>query len=399
MKYTVLRLSDGNHMFPFLYDGEYIYCPDYNPTVYNKQPQYHLIIRYGGPTGKELNVLFDSSMFVACKKFRHEGHNYNQSFYVGCDKDWFVQHITLQAWKNAEYVWLDGECQLQGGEADPDYTSVQEARIADKSPFTISVVTNKYGICIPGKLANLEAYFRANYAYDDSRIIIKAQVAVMDENDIYWQSDTITAKPGYDICFELLGWPFTLNHQWKDDLRIVGILHVIIEQPISNDEGEKYSINIDTRSNPFQITESVFARLLSTAQGYHTITGLDNMLINKPRVINKNLVQVVEMTAQTDSKSNIVQPVFFRTRELANLILHPAVTENVCINLDAYKAQTTKFFIKVEGVTFPEIGRTESGVIFKVQGNMLPGKAAGGVYYILNHDLDLVTTGKYTYDA
>lgn len=123
------------------------------------------------------------------------------------------------------------------------------------------------------------------------------------------------------------------------------------------------------------------------------------MLVNKPRIINKNLVQVVEMTAQTDSKSNIIQPVFFRTRELANLILHPEVTENVCINLDAYKAQVTQFFIKVEGVVFPEVGRTESGVIFHVQGNMLPGKVAGGSYYILNQDTDLVTTGKYIYEA
>ena len=396
MKYTVLRISDGQHLFPFLYDGEYLYCPDYNPVVYNKLPQYCLTIRLDGPTGFKSSILFDSSEYLPCKPFRHEGHNYQQAIYVNTTKDWLVQHITLEAWKDAE---RNDDDKLVGGTADPNYTSVQEAYISDEPPFAISVITNKYGICIPGNIEELISMFRSNYAYKDSKIDIRAQVAVMDENDIYWQSDTMVAKPGYDICFELTGWPFSMNHQWKDDLRIVGILRVVIEQPYLNEDGEKCRINIDFRSNPFQLTKHIFAQLLTAALGGHTITGLENMLINKPRLINKSIVQVVEMTSQTDSKSNIVQPVFFRTRELANLILHPEVTENVCINIDAYKAQTTRFFIKVEGTTFPEIGRTESGIIFKVQGNMLPGKVAGGVYYILNQDLDLVTTGKYTYEA
>lgn len=395
---TVLRISDGQHKFPFLYDGNYLYCPDYNPIVYGKQPQYCLTIKCGSPRGFEFNLIFDSSEFLPCKPFRHEGHNYRQAKYVGLAKDWFVQYLTLQAWKNATDIGED-DYVLGGGEADPDYTSVQAAHIADMPPFAISVITNKFGICIPGKLDELEAYIRDNYAYEDSKIDITAQVAVADEDNIYWQSDTMTRNGDYDICFELLNWPFTLNVQWKDDLRIIGILHVVIEHPYVDDDGKPCRINIDYRSNPFQLTENIFAQLLSVARGHHTITGLENMLINKPRIINKNIVQVVEMTAQTDSKSNIVQPVFFRTRELAALIIHPEVTENICINLDAYKAQCSRFFIKVEGTTFPEIGRTESGIIFKVQGNMLPGKVSGGVYYILNQDLDLVTTGKYTYDA
>lgn len=170
-------------------------------------------------------------------------------------------------------------------------------------------------------------------------------------------------------------------------------MHVTLVQP----NGEIMHINL--RSKPNKLNEIDFARLISVVEGNHTITGLTNMVVKKPRIINKDIIQVVEMTAQTDSKSNIIQPVFFRTRELANIIVHPEVTENICINLDAYKAQATRFFIKIEGVTFQEIGRVESGVIFKVQGNMLPGKVAGGVYYILDQDTNLVTTGKYVYEA
>lgn len=395
MKYTVLRISDGQHSFPFLYDGNYLYCPDYNPVVYDRQPQYCLTVRHGGPQGEMVDVIFDSSDFLPCSPFRHEGYNYQQAKYIGLAKGSSVQHLTLQVWKNA----TRNDDIFEGGEADPDYTSVQEACITDLPPFAITVITNKYGICIPGNIKKLEAYFRENYAYKDAIIHIAAQVAVADGDNLYWQSNTIESAPGYDIRFKLTGWPFSMNHQWKEDLRIIGILHVVIDQPYTNENGKRYRINIDFRSNPFQLTEQKFAQLLSTAQHFDTITGLENMHINKPRVINKNIVQVVEMTAQTDSKSNIIQPIFFRSRELANLILHPEVTENICINLDAYKAQCTRFFIKVEGTTFTEIGRTESGVIFKIQGNMLPGKVAGGVYYILNQDLDLVTTGKYIYEA
>lgn len=382
--YTVLRISDGHHMFPFLYDGNYIYCPDYNPTVYEKSPQYCFSVS-DSPVNEPRSIIFDHTEFIACRPFRHESHNYHQAIQTTISGN----YLCLQAWKNAERV---GGI-LGGGEADPEYTSVQGAPVVSEMPITISVQVNKYGIIIPGNFAELEALFRSNYAYPTSTITIETQVAVLDEEDIYWQSDTRTKQGNYDICFALTGWPFKMNHQWKDDLRIVGIMHVTIIQP----DGQVIHVNL--RSNPFQITEEIFAKMLCIADNHTTITGLETMHVDKPRIINKDIIQVVEMTSQTDSKSNIVQPVFFRTRELANIIVHPEVTENICINLDAYKAQASGFYIKIEGISFQEIGRTESGVIFKVQGNMLPGKVAGGVYYILNQDAELVTTGKYTYEA
>ena len=216
MAYTILRLSDGQHLFPFLYDGENIYCPDYNPTVYGKNPQYCLTMRLydtgvhgvegyshinNDQHGWEAKIIFDHSEFLACKPFRHEGHNYQQVISM---RTWHyrpMKYLCLQAWKGAELI--DGK--LQGGEADPDYTSVQSAGIVNTAPFTISVITNKYGVCIPGKKTELEEFFRANYAYPDSKITINAEVAVLDENDIYWQSSTYKKQGDYDFCFELDG--------------------------------------------------------------------------------------------------------------------------------------------------------------------------------------------------
>lgn len=376
MSYTVLRISDGQHLFPFLYDGNNIYCPDYNPSAYQKHPQYCFSVS-DTPVGAPRTIVFDDTQFLACKPFRHEGHTYSQYITVGSTKS--TQYLGLQAWKN--------------GEPDPDYTAVQAANMMDSDQFGITVGVNKHGIYIAGTKTALTDMFRQCYGYPTSTIVIDAEVGVMGENDVYWQNAGYISKGGSDFCFTLADWPYTSNQQWSNDLRIVGIMHITIGQP----NGERMHINL--RSKPFKLTEQLFAELLCVSEGKHTITGIDNMNIDKPRIINKEIVQVVEMTSQTDSKSNIIQPVFFRARELANIIVHPEVTENICINLDAYKAQATRFFIKIEGVTFPEIGRVESGAIFKVQGNMLPGKVAGGVYYILDQDLNLITTGKYTYEA
>ena len=119
---------------------------------------------------------------------------------------------------------------------------------------------------------------------------------------------------------------------------------------------------------------------------------------NFPRVINKTVQQVTNLSNKTDSRAGIVQPVFIRTRDLASIVVHPAVTENICINLDAYKSSVNKFMIRIEDCTFKEYGRTSAGVIFKVVGNQLSGTLKEGTYYILNQDEELVTTGKYQYE-
>ena len=124
----------------------------------------------------------------------------------------------------------------------------------------------------------------------------------------------------------------------------------------------------------------------------------DFKMSNFPRTINKTIQQVTNITATTDSKAGIVQPIFVRVRDAASLVIHPAVTENICINLDAYKSAVKKFVLQIEGTSFLEIGRTAGGVIFKVIGNKLNGQLALGTYYILNEESEVVTSGRYQYE-
>lgn len=122
---------------------------------------------------------------------------------------------------------------------------------------------------------------------------------------------------------------------------------------------------------------------------------MNNYTIN---AVNKIQQNVIQMERPDDYKANIIKPVFFRARDLGGLVIHPAVTEQICINLDQYKSKVDKFMLKVENTTFVEYGRTTAGVIFRIVGNNLPNKTTSGLYYILDQDAELVTTGQYVYE-
>jgi hypothetical protein len=122
---------------------------------------------------------------------------------------------------------------------------------------------------------------------------------------------------------------------------------------------------------------------------------MNNYTINAVNKIQHNIIQ---LDSPSDYKANIIKPIFFRSRELAKLIVHPAVTEYVCINLDQYKSKVDVFMLKIEDTIFVEYGRNPSGIVFKIVGNNLPNKITSGVYYVLNQDEELVTTGQYIYE-
>lgn len=125
---------------------------------------------------------------------------------------------------------------------------------------------------------------------------------------------------------------------------------------------------------------------------------LVNMTEYEVNVVNKIHKNVININRPEDYKSNVVKPVFIRTEKISDIIIHPAVTENISINLDKYKSKVDLFYLRIEGVDFIEIGRTPQSVVFGVDGNLLPNEVTEGVAYILNENHTLVTTGHYTYE-
>jgi hypothetical protein len=381
---SVLRISDDTRSYPFVYEDSKVYWPNCNPCAFGDNIQYKFV-------GGDNEVIFDGRACLACAEFRYEGYNYCQ--YVEVFEVGVGERIELIPWANAELI----DNQLVGGDVNTDYSSVQSAHYNPGS-FELHLDTQfiTATLKLNGEYISGPAIFcRLNYPsteiskqYGGGKVNIRYELALMDDDDLYW---CINLE---DDRTEFESFPITSMMQWKDDMRFVAIAHILIE----HGDG---ALHIDVRGDSVPFTQEMCGYIIQSKTSIYNIEKsiIDNMIVNKPRILNKTIQKVVEMTAQTDSKSNIVQPVFYRTRELASIIIHPAVTENICINLDAYKSSVDRFYIKIEGTSYSEVGRTESGVIFKVQGSLLPGTVTSGTYYILNEDADLVTTGKYKYES
>ena len=151
-------------------------------------------------------------------------------------------------------------------------------------------------------------------------------------------------------------------------------------------------------SNRVFITQEEFKYFMKMSEGVLEIrqVNLDslNMEVNNYKVVNVIENKIVSVERPSDYRANIYKPIFVKVQETDSIRLHSAVTENIVINLDAYKNKVNSFILKVGDTNYYEIGRINSGIVFKVVGNSLPSE--DGIYYILNEDGELVTSGKYT---
>lgn len=152
------------------------------------------------------------------------------------------------------------------------------------------------------------------------------------------------------------------------------------------------------RSNDIPITQEIFSYYFVN-NGFPNNINLNelNMETYNINIVNKTINNIVKMDSIDTAKNNIVQTVFYKSVDSANIIVHPSVTETICINLDSYKNIVKNFVLQLEGVAIIEIGRVPAGVLFKIVGNNLPKQQTSGTYYILNENSEMVTSGKYNY--
>lgn len=146
-------------------------------------------------------------------------------------------------------------------------------------------------------------------------------------------------------------------------------------------------------SNEVPVTQEVFSKFVN--DGLEKIIDIDDMNITHYNIVNKIENKIVQLDRPNESKTNIIQPVFFRATELGSLTLHPLVSENISINLNDYKSKVKNFVLLIEGCKFNQIGANSYGILFKIPANSLPASTNNGTYYILDENLELVTTGKY----
>lgn len=247
---------------------------------------------------------------------------------------------------------------------------------------------------------SLKDYMEETYQIFD--FSIKYSLAIGDKENIY----------------ELIETPYRESSTTSDE----DLTHCIFRQStilkrgnFTNWVGWKEGINLrvsaeilsDTdsiitlMSNVMPLTQELYKYFVadSNFKGIHNIElndlGMENINIT---TTNKIEHKIYNVKRYEDSKANIAFPVFYKILPIWDIVLHPEVNENICINLDDYKSLVDLFILQIEGVKFKEIGRNHSGVIFKIIGANLPQKISNGTYYILDSESNLLATGKYKYE-
>lgn len=251
---------------------------------------------------------------------------------------------------------------------------------------------------------NLAEYIQKTYGTDD--VYTYFRYVIMDESDIYYTD----FKYDLSICdhmeFDVEESREFFFPDWKNfkpGLIIRGSVSFVDSNEWNEESLQtgEFVPFITLFTNRILLDQELYAKLIMDSSECPIKIELnDDMNV---QVINqiKQVESPIQHTIQIESsKSKLIQPVFFQTKNVGDVTIHPNVTENVAINIESlntYKSYVSRFNIQVEGVVFKEIGRTTNGIIFKIVGKNLPKEVDSGTLYILDQNLELVTTGAFNY--
>ena len=403
-----------------------IYIPEHSADTYSKNVKYALTANTW-VNGKKINLgtlIFRSIDTIAVNDCIKDGNN---QYYEYIDMDIIDPYdiIYSDRWDtfrkqvcnepiNVNNTGALINVSLYIVESDNDKLIMKEGWVGGYTSFNICDETTefmkldleksleplgwKFNLTINSQYNWLLTYLNETYGIDVSHndieyeIVLKSKEAVipgpimkytgfnqiMKWDDIKQYSER-SERTGFYKVFK--SW-----NNFEEGWFIVGSLNVIYD-------GEEI---LNVVSNQVPLTQEVFKYFVES-NNIKQIISPDDMEIINYNVINKIENKIIQIDRPDNSKSNIIQPVFFKVKDTEKLTLHPAVTENVCINLDDYKSKVKVFRLQIEGCIFNQIGVNQYGIIFKVVGSSLPNKVAEGTYYILDENSTLVTTGKYKY--
>lgn len=397
-----------------------IYIPDYTVSLYKNYVKYYICIKtwINGVEHKFLEYVFDENNLLACDRlYNINGLEYNEyiDLYIdnpfelmygdsgisvrrnsgeieGINSNGSIIYFSLQPLEELDdgnYILLDG---YEGGgnsinlSTNPSqYLSLQ---LQYDTHFTSSITFNEvYN-------GDLNEYIKETYGIESEDIQIYYNFVIKDKENIYNTFyRTINALDGdknfINSSLSCTYNPYFTNWSyWKEGLEVASIAIIKVD-------GEDF---LTLKSQPITLTQDIFKYMM----GYNFTNKFElkniNMNVWNINVTNEIKNEVIELDSPKDSKSNIVDTVFFKTHSISNILIHPDVTEFISINLDAYKARVDTFVIQIEKVKFKEYARVNGGVLFKIIGNELPNETKEGTYYILNEDGSFITSGKYKYE-
>lgn len=308
--------------------------------------------------------------------------------------------VDLQTGNNIE-TWSERPDYNSGSCSIPLSSNIDDTLHVDCKP----IIKSKQGPTIDIKVSfnkeynnDIVEYFKETYRWDVSALKTRFEIVMGDKNGIYntwWSSDCGEREFPLEHIYTKSDLHIDNWNNWRPGLTLIGTY-----QLLDDDGYEQFSL----MSKPYPMTMEIFKYFIKTemheSDKLVEFLNLDyiDMQSYKVDVVNKINKQVIQVNKPDDYKANILKPIFVRSYELSSLKFHPKVTESVCIDLNTYRQKVKTFYLKLEDTEFVELGRTPSGVVFKIVGNNLPNKKPQGVFYILNEDHELVVTGNYIYE-
>lgn len=249
---------------------------------------------------------------------------------------------------------------------------------------------------------SFEEYLIETYNLDqDSQFTVSSTLSLYDNENIY---NVYGPVYGSNVQFSDIKRPednyttktFESWEEFTPGLQFKAITNILL----NNEEF------LSLISNSLQVDQYAFAKFIekdnsvdldSIKQLLDTDTNIEETLRNMETVniVNKTIKNVINVEKPNDFKNSLTRPVFIRTYQNSDIVVHPGVTENIALNLREYKNYIEGFTIRIADVEFPEYGRQGSNIIFKIVGKQLPEEIAEGNYYILDDNKELVTSGKY----
>lgn len=235
---------------------------------------------------------------------------------------------------------------------------------------------------------NIELYLQEVYGLDTENLHTTFELIVKDDENIYSYASYESEGLEVSHSFSKNDIAFTSWNEFGPGMFLCASVTIL------NSDNE---ILLSLVSNELPLTQEEYSKIICKDIDYINIDeiNMNNYTIN---AVNKIRKEVISVNRPDDYKANIIKPIFVRTMPAERIVVHPGVEENLVLNLDSYKNYSKMFYIRIEGIDFVETARTIYGVVFNIIGSKLPQENTTGVYYILDEDKELVTTGSYIYE-
>ena len=235
---------------------------------------------------------------------------------------------------------------------------------------------------------DFDLYLQEGYGLDTTSLHTVFELVVKDRENIYSFASYPNEGLETSHIFTKQDVSFTDWSGFADGMFLCS------SASIYNDRDE---LVMSLLSNELPLTQEEYSKIICKDIDYINIDeiNMNNYTIN---AVNKIRKEVISVNRPDDYKTNIIKPIFVRTMPADRIVVHPGVVESLSINLDSYKNYSKMFYIRIEGIDFVETARTIYGVVFNIIGSKLPQENTTGIYYILDEDKELVTTGSYIYE-